>query len=91
MISDRADLTYEETKQEMKYLKLILFAGLLLTNITCYASYVKCYRGEKIIWEGWASHIWIQKDSIIFRNIDGKRMYIPEKCIVTSDNSNTWG
>jgi hypothetical protein len=75
----------------MKYLILIIFAGLLLTSIASIASDITCYRGEELVYKGKASHIWIGEGYIDFVNSDNKRMYIPGKCIIKSDNDKTWG
>lgn len=74
----------------MKYLTLIIFAGLFVTSVAS-ASEISCYRGDELIYKGKASHIWIGKDYIDFVNSENKRMYIPGKCEIKSDNDKTWG
>jgi hypothetical protein len=72
----------------MKHLMLI---GLLLASMASHASYIICYSEGKLVYKGIASHIWIGQNYIDFVNSENKRMYIPGKCIIKSDNAKTWG
>jgi hypothetical protein len=73
----------------MKY--LMLFVVFFSISISSRASEITCYRGDKLVYQGKASNIWIGGDYVMFVNSKNKKMYIPGRCVIKSDNSETWG